>query len=253
MKRIIQAACGCHIGKVRRNNEDNFWFAGKCLEVENCGLECPVLFEDRIRDGLCIAVFDGMGGENFGEYASYSAARRLQLAKRPFLNYFTCGEKAFEKLIIQMNEAVVEVQKKMLTCQMGTTMVGLYFFGRCVYVGNVGDSRAYRLREGELLQLSLDHVARRPNCENRKAALSQYLGLDFDEVQIAPYIIKEEIRCGDVYLLCSDGLTDMLTDLEIKRIIDESSDVDNCVRELIHAALDRGGRDNVTVIVCKLL
>ena len=61
MKYTIQAACGCHIGKIRKNNEDNFFFDGKCLEEINNGLKHPAWIEEDLKNGFCVAVFDGMG------------------------------------------------------------------------------------------------------------------------------------------------------------------------------------------------
>ena len=72
MRFTIQAACGCHTGKVRRQNEDNFFFDGKCLEREHTGLHHPVSIEESLKNGMCFAVFDGLGGEHFGEYASFA-------------------------------------------------------------------------------------------------------------------------------------------------------------------------------------
>ena len=252
MRYIIQAACGCCTGKVRRNNEDNFYFDGRCLEMENDGLKHPVCVEDVLKNGFCVAVFDGMGGENFGEHASFAAARRMQLVERSLVDYLIPEKKYLERLVEQVNSAVVEEQRKLRTDRMGSTMVGLYFTGKCAYVCNVGDSRAYRLRDGEFLQLSEDHIEKIPGREGKKEPLTQYLGLDPEEVQIEPHIARGELKKGDMYLLCSDGLTDMLTNFEISDIMLTSEDVEACVRALIQSALEHGGRDNITAIVCKL-
>lgn len=253
MNLMIEAACACHMGKVRKNNEDNFFFDGKCLERENNGLRHPVSFQRSIRSGLCLAVFDGMGGENFGEHASYAAARQMQLTERAFAAFFIPERKYLERLTEQLNDAVVLAQREMLTDKMGTTMVSLYFSGRFVYICNVGDSRGYRLRDGEFLQLSEDHVEKRPGSTHKKAPLTQHLGLDTEEVQIEPYIAKGELKRGDTYLLCSDGLTDMLTNFEISDIILNSTDAESCVQALTQAALEHGGRDNITVIICRIM
>ena len=253
MKFVLQAACGCHTGKVRKNNEDNFYFDGKCLEQENLGLKHPVGFEHTLRRGLCLAVFDGMGGENFGEMAAYVAVRRLQQTEKGLGDFFIPERKYLERLVQQLNEVVVDAQSEMRTERMGATMVSLYFSGRYVYVCNVGDSRAYRLRDGEFLQLSVDHVEKRPGRENKKAPLTQHLGFGNEDIQIEPYIAKGELQKGDVYLLCSDGLTDMLTNFEISDIILRSEDAESCAEALIQAALEHGGRDNITVIVCRLI
>lgn len=252
MRFTIQAACGCHTGKIRKNNEDNFYFDGKCLEKENNGIKHPVCIEEPVTNGLCMAVFDGMGGENFGEYASYAAARKMQLMQRNLADFFIPEKKYLERLTEQLNQSVCDAQKEMLTEKMGSTMVSLYFSGRYVYVCNVGDSRAYRLRRGEFLQISVDHVEAFPGREHRKAPLTQHLGFNCEEIQIEPYIAKGEIKRGDMYLLCSDGLTDMLTNFEISDIMLANEEPAECVKALIHSALEHGGRDNITVIMCRI-
>ena len=252
MRYTIQAACMCNTGKIRKNNEDNFYFEGKCLERENNGLKHPVLLEEPLKNGLCVAVFDGMGGENFGEYASFAAARQMQLTERTFADYFIPEKKYLNRLVTELNDAVVRAQKEMYTDKMGSTMVCLYFSGKHVYACNVGDSRAYRLRSGEFLQISKDHVEKRPGREDKKNPLTQHLGFGSEEIQLDPYIAKGEIKKGDMYLLCSDGLTDMLTNFEISDIMLKSETADACVEALVEAAMEHGGRDNITVIVCTL-
>ena len=250
---IIQAACGCHRGLRRRKNEDNFYFDGKCLEQQNNGLKNPAYLEEPLKNGTFYAVFDGMGGENFGEIASYAAARQMQQSQRKLADFLVSEKKYLERLVEQLNDAVTQAQKELLTDRMGSTMVGLYFSGRYVYVCNVGDSRAYRLRAGEFLQISTDHTEKIPTVENQKAPLSQYLGFDSEEIQLDPYIAKGRMEDGDLYLLCSDGLTDMLSNFEIADIMLSCEDVELCVRKLIDKALEQGGRDNITVVVCKVI
>ena len=83
MQLFIDAACGCNTGKIRENNEDNFYFDGKCLELDNPGLRNTVCFSAALKNGLCLSVFDGMGGENYGEVASFTAARKTKRPIRP--------------------------------------------------------------------------------------------------------------------------------------------------------------------------
>jgi len=249
---VIEAACGCNRGRIRRNNEDNFYFDGKCLEVENDGLPNPACMDAPLKRGLCYAVFDGMGGENYGEIAAFAAAHQMQQAERTLGDYLISEKKYLSRLSIKLNEAVLQAKGKLCTDRMGTTMVALYFSGRYVYVCNIGDSRAYRLREGEFLQISEDHVESLPGREHRKAPLTQHLGIDPEDMLIEPYIAKGELKKGDMYLLCSDGLTDMLSNLEISCLMHDSTDIDECARQLIQAALEKGGRDNITVIVCRI-
>ena len=248
----IEAACCCHMGKVRENNEDNFCFAGKYLEVENDGLKNPAYINTCVKRELCFAVFDGMGGENFGEIASFAAARQMQQNKRSLGDCLVPGKKYLNRLSLSLNEAVLQAKRQQHTNRMGTTMVALYFSGRYVYVCNIGDSRAYRLRDGDFFQLSEDHVEQRPEREHRKAPLTQHLGIDPEDMLIEPYITKGELKKGDMYLLCSDGLTDMLSDVEISCLMHDYPNVEECAGQLIQAALEKGGRDNVTVIVCQI-
>lgn len=252
MRWTIQAACGCNTGKVRKNNEDNFFFDSKCLEMYNNGLESNFYFEKPLRSGLCISVFDGMGGENFGEVASFSAAHQMQIHKKKFTDFFIPANKYLTQLTNRLNKAVVKAQMEMCTDRMGTTMVSLYYANNRIYIYNVGDSRAYHLRKGVLSQKSVDHVEKRPGKEIKKAPLTQYLGFGTDEFLLEPHITEVEPKKDDIYLLCSDGLTDMLTDKEIADILLENNEVSVCAKKLMQSALDHGGRDNITVIVCKI-
>lgn len=253
MRYFIQSACGCNRGKVRKNNEDNFYFEGRCLERENDGLKYPVSIEMPLKNGFNVAIFDGMGGERFGEYASYAAARQMQKLHRTLADFWISERTYLSRLVTQLDEAVHQIQRKMHTERMGTTIVSLYFSGRFVYVCNVGDSRAYRLRDGEFLQLSVDDVEKRPGGDSQKGVLTQFLGFGTEEMQLVPHIAKGEIQRGDTYLLCSDGLTDMLSNLEISDILLRHNDAEASANELIREALDHGGRDNVSVIVCRVI
>ena len=250
---VIEAACGCHTGKIRKNNEDNFYFDGRVLEAENSGLPHPASMTCVLRREICVAVFDGMGGENYGEEASFAAADCMQKTTRKLKDYFIPERKFLTGVCEKMNRAVVEKAEELCTEHMGSTMVALYFSRSTVYVCNLGDSRAYRLRDGELLQLSVDHVEKREGQGKKKMPLTQHLGIDPETCLIEPYIAKGELQRGDQYLLCSDGLTDMLTNLEIDEILTRSLPTDETVRCLIGKALENGGRDNVTVIVCRIL
>ena len=161
MAYILEAACLCNTGKVRKNNEDNFFFDGRCLEEDNSGLKHPVAMTRTLRRELCVAIFDGMGGENFGECASFAAADTMQYMTRTLRDYFIPERAFLNRICLKLNDAVVAKQKELLAERMGSTMVALYFSHGYVYVCNLGDSRAYRLRDGEFLQLSVDHVEKR--------------------------------------------------------------------------------------------
>ena len=242
---ILSAACACQTGRLRTNNEDNFYFDGRCLEVENKGLRHPVTMRTELRREVCLAVFDGIGGEDFGEIAAFTAAQgmRLELAK---LDDYIIPERRFlQEMCSQLNALVRRRREELHTGRMGTTMAALLFSQDYVYVCNLGDSRAYRLRNGEFLQLSQDHVQRAP--EEKKGPLTRFLGME-SASGAEPYIAKGQLERGDWYLICSDGLTDALTNLEIDHILLHSPDPEQCVRSLTEQAQQNGARDNVTAI-----
>ena len=250
-KNRVQAAVVSHMGNVRRNNEDNFYFDGRCLEEGNDGLEQVTVMSKRLKNGARLAVFDGMGGENFGEVASFAAAECMKRI-RPGLRDLFKPERFLNSMCLTINQTVIEKQEELLTRRMGSTLVSLFFSCGFVYICNLGDSRAYRLRDSELTQLSEDHVERRGGLNSRKAPLTQHLGIRPDDFIIEPYITKDRLKRGDQYLLCSDGLTDMLSDEEIQEIMSEAASAEACARKLVDAALERGGKDNTTVIVCRI-
>ncbi len=250
---MLNAACLCNKGRVRKNNEDNFYFDGRCLQADNVGLKHPVIMLKPLHDETYLAVFDGMGGENFGEMASFAAADSMQKFTRKRMDYYISERTLLNDLCQRLNRAVLDKAGELCTERMGSTMVALCFSNNFVYVCNLGDSRAYRLREGEFMQISEDHVEKREDDMKKKPPLTQHLGIDPEEFVISPHIAKGELQRGDQYLLCSDGLTDMLTNLEIDEIMSKAATVDECADKLVQAALDKGGKDNVTVIVCRIM
>ena len=250
----IDAACACHTGKVRKKNEDNFYFNGKHMEAVNRGLPQPASFHRYIEPGLCLAVFDGMGGENFGEVAAFTAARTLQEEASRLDSSFLPSSRFLEDLCQKMNAAVFDAAQELMTAHMGSTMVMFCFARDRVYLCNLGDSRAFWLHKRKLTQISHDHVDILPGdvARHRKPHLNQHLGIDPEELLIEPYIAKGDLVRGDQYLLCSDGITDMLTEQEICRIMTESRTAEGCVQALVDAALEKGGKDNITAIVCRI-
>lgn len=252
MRNTVEAACGCHTGKIRKNNEDNFYFNGICLDAEHDGLEQILTMAATPVQDCRFAVFDGMGGESYGEIASHAAAAHM--TKSPLrLTDRLDPIRMFAGLCDELNAAVLAAQKIQLTNRMGTTMAALFVGLRHISICNVGDSRVYRLRHGKLEMLSLDHTQKGAVRPGRKALLTQCLGIDPTELLIEPHIVKAAKESGDRYLLCSDGLTDMLSDSEIQEIMGNQEQCESCVSALIEAALDRGGRDNITVIICKII
>lgn len=248
----LQAACLSNTGLRRANNEDNFFFHDICMEEQHSGTHDPLLWECSLKQETCFAVFDGMGGENYGEQASFAAAQGMrQYLQRPKQFYVPCG-KYLSEMAQSLNAAVFAKAEELITSHMGTTMAALYLTPRYAYSCNVGDSRVYRLRGKVFSQLSLDHSSSRPLPPGRKAPLTQHLGMNPSEVRMEPYIVKDRLDSGDIYLVCSDGLTDMVPNIEISNILEATPDVEVCANQLLKAALENGGRDNVTLAVVRI-
>lgn len=189
----LDAACASNIGKIRKNNEDNILFFNKTLPENNRGLRNPNTGETTISEPMCLAVFDGMGGEDYGEIAAFTAAQTLKEELLLQSEFLVPEKQRLTDLCSAMNLAVVRQAQKLRTNRMGTTVAMLYFLPRRVYVCNLGDSRAYRLRAGEFMQLSEDHTESSALAENtspQKTPLTQYLGIAPDEMVLNPHIAK---------------------------------------------------------------
>lgn len=250
----IEAAAGCSRGRIRGNNEDNLYFAGRILEQDHDGLQHPLSQTFLLDKEIGFCVFDGMGGEEAGEVASYLSAQTMgKCFEMPHDTAVSPREFLFD-VCIQMNQEVCDRTEALEAGRMGSTMVSFLFTESEVYVCNIGDSRAFRLRDDEWMVLSHDHVELPPVGlrAKHKPRLTQHLGIFPDELTLEPYIAKGDLREGDQYLLCSDGLTDMLTNIEICSTLKSCDDVKLGVKKLIEQAVENGGRDNITVILCRI-
>ena len=248
----IEYAYTCHIGKIRNNNEDNFWCCGDSLEAQNQGMS-------HIRSGYMkqseyplLAVFDGMGGESCGEMAAFLAAEacgeHFKTAKDGIRND---PEEFLNEICESMNQAICDYGRTNKINSMGTTAALLAFAEDAVYSCNLGDSRIYKSDREKFYQISQDHVLGRSLFG--KAPLTQYLGMEEENLQLEPSISRQEIKIGDRFLLCSDGITDRLSDGEIADILSRDIPVAKTVEILVDRALKKGGRDNITVVLCEIM
>ena len=251
----LKMACGCHRGYRRLNNEDNFYCADMILPQENDGLDSILtnnteMMSDQ-RRLVSVGVFDGMGGEANGQEAAYCAASAYRKQMIRMSSEHILAVDFLTSSMECMNRSVF-LRANTYKCRMGTTAVLLLFDNNIVYSCNVGDSRSYALRENRLTQMSKDHtdaeILEKYKNIKRTPSLTQYIGMDPEEMRIEPYLVGAELKYGDQFLLCSDGLTDMVPEMEIKEIMYSSSSPEMCVNRLLNAALKNGGRDNVTVI-----
>ena len=244
-------------GKQRTANQDNYYLNGT---VNGQYRQEPFSSAaGEAEEKAFFAIADGMGGENFGEEAAFIAVRGLREMK----DFCPPNVTAY---LLERNLEICELMKNRGNVRIGTTFVSVSIDGGTACVTNIGDSRAYRYREGTgLRQLSCDHTFTAALAERgilskeeaRKAkgghALTQHLGIFPEELKLEPYRWQEPALPGDMFLLCSDGLTDMLEEKIIAEIL---SDPETGMREkagrLYRAANENGGVDNITVLIVYL-
>jgi protein phosphatase len=264
-KIVMEAALASHPGKIREMNEDMAYANGVYFN----NVERPQFSISEIQTGrlLIYSVCDGMGGENAGEKASYEAVILLD----DFCKNLE-GIKNINQLIEQLKTYIKQANDKIYSLwadstegRMGTTFAGLAICGRRAVVLNLGDSRVYMMRKGSLSQITKDHtqaerlaslgLIRRDQIESHKGRniLTRHFGVPPEEgIMEADYSNIMKLKKGDMFLLCSDGLTDMVGYNRIKQILDKKIAVSSISRMLIEEALINGGKDNVTVVVLRV-
>ena len=253
--KIKEAVCYSGIGKIRNNNEDNYFFNGMILDCGSTGTH-EEIFDNSNSPTVCFGVFDGMGGHSDGQIASYTAANSFRLDFESVKDTGMLSESFFPNTISHMNNAV-HMKAEELNNNMGTTCALLGICEEKLYVCNVGDSRIYRLRDEKLIRISVDHTEDIPPfmkaSKHVKPGLYQYIGMSPEDVTIEPYLIEGTVKENDIYLLCSDGLTDMINDDTIEKVLRKEKNIRQSVKILIDQALSAGGRDNITVILVRVI
>lgn len=231
-------------GRVRNNNQD-------FVLCEENAVGCfPNLF----------IVADGMGGHNAGDMASRLCVAKVQEQIRITDKKTPVG--VFEEAVKTANDSIRQCASETPEfAGMGTTMVAATVLDDVAYVVNIGDSRLYRMSE-DLRQITVDHslveemvqsgeirkdeMRTHPN----KNIITRALGTD---ETVCPDCFEIQVRQGDVLLLCSDGLTNMLEDSEMEEILRENkNDLEQAGRTLVERANEAGGKDNISVILVRL-
>ncbi|MDE6300817.1 MAG: protein phosphatase 2C domain-containing protein [Muribaculaceae bacterium] len=233
----------CDIGCKRSNNEDMAYACGRVVR-DGC-LEGEV--EVSPESVVAFAVADGMGGYEGGEVAS-------EIVSRSFATFIKgLEEKGRDNILIAIKDWAREANSLVLEtaglreelAEMGTTFVGLILCDSRLWLINIGDSRCYRFRQGVLKQMSTDH-SERERTGNRNAPsnlIYNYMG-NVPEDFISDVTRLEPLE-GDVYLLCSDGLSDLVSDDDIEVAIGSAG-------RMVELAKEAGGRDNITAVRIRL-
>lgn len=242
------------VGKAREHNEDDFYLSEG-------------------REALCV-VADGMGGHRSGEVASAMAIKAIVEYYRETISesdYTADSEEDGGVDLIQhrLRQAVQNANRAVFTAAsdselyrgMGTTIVSGYFTNEGVYFAHIGDSRAYRMRDGKLQQRTEDHslaneyvrmgilAAEDIEYFPYKNVITRACGLT-DTVEVDVHF--EEMQPGDVFLFCSDGLSDMVNDAQLQELLNAEDDLEKLCKTLVDTANANGGDDNITVILAKV-
>lgn len=204
----------------------------------------PLVKTTMLKKPLLFGVFDGMGGEECGEVASLIAAKQASLPLDMSDPVLTLAD-----LCKDANAEICKYASEHGISSMGTTAAMLLFSKRSITLCNIGDSKVFLFSDGRMEQISEDHIGPAPF--GRKPPLSQNLGIPPEEMIIEPYLSKRVHVTDSRFLICSDGVTDMLTNDEIASIIATASIAEASTR-LIDAALERGGKDNATAILIEV-
>ncbi|MCK4642138.1 Stp1/IreP family PP2C-type Ser/Thr phosphatase [bacterium] len=213
------------------------------------------------------AVADGMGGHYGGEVASNLAVDVLK--EKINKNHALFGEdipnenmEVFDRILSDVNQKIRDKSAKSKTYNdMGTTVVGLLFFPNTVLSFHVGDSRNYLLREGKLFQISYDHSwvneqLRFNRLSTHEARTHKWKNVIMRAMGgqdiIFPEYSQMDISKGDLFVICSDGLSDMVPDRTLQKLLNRFEDPQEIANILLNEALKKGGLDNITIVVVRV-
>jgi protein phosphatase len=249
----VSIASATDVGRRREHNEDSYL----TMHFERCHL-------DQTETLAILAVADGMGGHAAGEVASklclQTFATSLLDAIQQWLQFHEPDwVEALKRAALEANRQVFAEAQRMRN-NMGTTLVAAAIAGNRVVFVNVGDSRGYLLQNGKLRQVTKDHsyvqqlvdagllTPEQARHHPQGNIITQAIGI---EPRVQADIFEEPLRVGDLVLLCSDGLVDMIDDAEIERVLLMETDLQRTVATLVQLANEAGGDDNITVVLAR--
>ena len=243
------------VGLQRVNNEDNFFVPtipvkSRDKKVFSISTSHPNGLEIENTNAF-FAVCDGMGGHNAGEYASYAAVSSIEDKYEKLIrpNRYDGATEKLNDFFGDVNHHICEVSAGNPDMRgMGCTICGLYFFGSNRFMPvNIGDSRVYMVKGSKLVQLSVDHS----DSDSKKGNLTRYLGMPEEYGDVTgEFGVKAELLTQKTrFLLCSDGLTDMVEDADILHHLKTEKNPMAAAEKLVDVAKKMGGIDNVTTVV----
>ena len=251
----IDAACGSFIGNARNDNEDNFYFNRKHLPQKNKGLKNPIKYSGTTSETVLFAVFDGIGGGANGEEASCCASEVFSEEYKKLDELAISGKEFMITACQKANDEINKISAQKQFGTMGTTVAALSLSQDEAVACNMGDSKIFRIRNNRMLQISEDHTDEKIMLSmgiKKKPVLLQYLGVPDTDMAIDPFVAKGDIQDGDIFILCSDGVTDVLAPDELYCFAKEGA-VDDAVKLILAEVNKREGNDNATIIVARLM
>ena len=256
-KIYIRAAAESNVGNARGNNEDNVYFNGDYITPRNISRPFAIKTGE-YTDVNVFAVFDGMGRNNTGSFASLVAATKLDaVADRIAFDTDVTPDDVVLAYMQETNELIRDQRRETGGVRTATTMALLIIEHGNAHVYNVGDSRVYLYRDKQLVKLTRDHVA----VEGQKSValtedgirhgrITKFLGMNSREGKMEPFRAKPfKVKKGDKFLVCSDGLSDQLDEDEITVCLAKRKDPFGHTNELMALAMSDDSDDNVSAIV----
>ena len=247
MSRIILSAAS-RVGNVRSNNEDMVLAFDRFVRSDVYATEFMTGNSDR----FVIALADGMGGHNAGEVASSDVLTNLHFFLGDLPPRLSTGDfyEMMEEWLQSVNHMIASkghVNPEM--AEMGTTLVGVIFYNDKYYWMNCGDSRLYRYRDNKLAQLTTDHsLINKNSVKKHSNIITNCIGGGCKNSYMDMFEFTNDVLSGDQYILCSDGLNDMISDEEIARLAAQGASAN----QMCEAAIEAGGYDNVSVCIIKV-
>jgi serine/threonine protein phosphatase PrpC len=256
---VVRAAGLTDQGRVRQANEDAFFLADIGAQQPWSGPE-PVVWSVG-QHGILLAVSDGMGGAAAGEVASALSLEKLLEGMCATCNDGGNDVDRLRRVIEQASRQVRSAAKRPDRQGMGATLTAVFVRDRTAFIAEVGDSRAYLLRQGNICQVTHDQsyvqllvdaglmTPEEAEHSPRRNIVLQAMGQDKDVIVA---LGKLALLRGDRLLLCSDGLSGMLDDAQIRQLASAPIPVEQACEALVQAANAAGGKDNITVIIAEV-
>ena len=252
----MEYSIATHVGKVRENNEDNIYFPGAEVMIQGESFS----ISGKAALPCIFAVCDGMGGQDFGELASFEAIKALKDLDASVKKASPAKiNDLVQDYVTKANNIICDIVREKST-RLGTTLALIVVTKKDIRPYNIGDSRIYELAGGKLRQLSEDHTLaaqkvrmgvlteEQARSDKGRHKLMRFLGVFEDEMTMEAEPLTALPHESRRILLCSDGLTDMVEDSRIEEIL-SNAPISQAAQTLVNEALNGGGKDNITCIV----